>query len=420
MHWISGVVVLILCSCLNVTAQQTIDFFVVKGRVTDQEQRQEIPFVSVKVPETNIATITNAEGEFMLKIPAAYRESELEFSCMGYAVCRLPFSAFEGEKRKMVEMKMARIILPEVVVAQTEGAALMKKVFERIPVNYSPLPNQMVGFYRERIRKNGSYISIAEAVVDIYKAPYRSAESDQARIYKGRRSTDRSRMDTVLLRYQGGVTTALELDVVKNYEDIFTSDILLYYDFFCESVNMVGEKPNYVVAFRQKAGVKGPLLQGRFYVDSQSLAVTKVEFSMNLANREQATAVFLRKKPAGMKIRVEKADYLIQFRQKGGRWYFLNSRAELQLKCRWPKRWFNSNYSLVSEMAVTDWTNEAFNKFPRKERLSVRDVIVEKVADFEDGNYWENYNIIEPEQTLENAIRRLSRKLKSRECTYPL
>lgn len=417
MRWMILIEILFLCSCLQATAQNISGYFVVRGQVVDDGQGKEIPFATVKVMETNIATITNSDGEFLLKIPEEYRASGLEFSCVGYGVCQLPCRLFQEEERMVVRLKVAPIVLPEVLVTSIEGEELMRNVFRRIAYNYSPLPNQMVGFYRERIRKNGAYISIAEAILDIYKSPYNTGEKDQARIYKGRRSTDQARLDTVLFKYQGGVVTALELDLVKNYQEVFSEDIARDYDFYCESLSMIGEKPNYVVVFRQKPTVKEALLKGKFYIDTKSLAVTKVEFSVNLDNKSGATAIFLRKKPAGMKVRVEQADYLIQFRQKGGRWYFQNSRVEIRLKCRWAKHWFNSNYSLISEMAVTDWTNETFNKFPRKERLSSRDIIVEKIVDFEDENYWENYNIIEPEQSLENAIEKLSRKLKTRDKT---
>ena len=63
----------------------------------------------------------------------------------------------------------------------------------------------MTGFYRETIRKNRSYISIGEAVVEIFKAPYQNdLRYDAVRIYKGRKSNDVEKMDTVLFKLQGG------------------------------------------------------------------------------------------------------------------------------------------------------------------------------------------------------------------------
>jgi len=39
-------------------------------------------------------------------------------------------------------------------------------------------------------------------------------------------------------------------------------------------------------------------------------------------------------------------------------------------------------------------------------------VFSEKVTAFTDSEFWGDYNVIEPDQSIESAIRRLSRKLK--------
>ena len=90
----------------------------------------------------------------------------------------------------------------------------------------------MTAFYRETIRKNRTYVSIGEAAVEVFKAPYTSdLRFDAARLYKGRKSTDVARMDTVLFKLQGGITNALDLDLVKNTELILTIDAMKYYDY---------------------------------------------------------------------------------------------------------------------------------------------------------------------------------------------
>jgi lipocalin len=53
-------------------------------------------------------------------------------------------------------------------------------------------------------------------------------------------------------------------------------------------------------------------------------------------------------------------------------------------------------------------------KFPRNERIRSTDVIAEKVEHFLDPNFWGTYNVIEPDQEISHAIKRLSGKLKRR------
>jgi len=53
-------------------------------------------------------------------------------------------------------------------------------------------------------------------------------------------------------------------------------------------------------------------------------------------------------------------------------------------------------------------------KFPRNERIRSTDVIAERVEYFNDPNFWGDYNVIEPDQQINDAIKRLSDKLRRR------
>ncbi len=98
---------------------------------------------------------------------------------------------------------------------------IVEKAIARIGKNYENVPNLMTAFYRETIRKNRTYVSIGEAVVEIFKAPYNNdIRFDGARIYKGRKSSDVEKMDTVLFKLQGGPVSVLQLDIAKNTEAI--------------------------------------------------------------------------------------------------------------------------------------------------------------------------------------------------------
>lgn len=185
----------------------------------------------------------------------------------------------------------------------------------------------MTGFYRETIRKNRSYISIGEALVEIFKAPYQnSLRWDAVRIYKGRKSNDVEKMDTVLFKLQGGPTTTLYLDVVKNPEMFLTREALTQYDLELSNIAMIDDRSNYVINFYQKPSITTPLYRGRLFIDIETYAVAQAEFAFNLENKELATSMFIRKKPVGMQVTPELTSYLVRFREQDGKWYFNHSR----------------------------------------------------------------------------------------------
>ena len=91
----------------------------------------------------------------------------------------------------------------------------------------------------------------------------------------------------------------------------------------------------------------------------------------NLTNKEEAASLFIRKKPLGMDVTPEVATYMVKYREQDGKWYFAYSRAEVKFKVNWKKRLFNTNYTTMSEMAVTDRTDEEVIKFAGKDKLRI-------------------------------------------------
>jgi hypothetical protein len=66
----------------------------------------------------------------------------------------------------------------------------------------------------------------------------------------------------------------------------------------------------------------------------------------------------------------------------------------------------------MSEIAITDRTEEEVVKFASRERIRRGDIFMEELSAFADPDFWGDYNVIEPDQSIESAIRKLNRKLK--------
>jgi hypothetical protein len=386
---------------------------IIRGRVVDAETNQPLVFAGIAVQGSNVSTVTNLDGEFTLKLPEG-ETGKLEFSYVGYKNKEMALDEMKTNgQRNIIALETAMIPIKEVIVKPLVPEDIMEQVISRFDENYPLVANDMTGFYRETIRKNRSYISIGEAVVEVFKAPYQSdLRFDAVRIYKGRKSNDVEKMDTVLFKLQGGPTTTLYLDVVKNPETFLTREALEQYDLELASIVVIDDRTNYVINFFQKPSITTPLYQGRLFVDIETYAVAQAEFSFNLENKELAASMFIRKKPMGMQVTPELTSYMVRFREQNGKWYFTHSRAEVKFKVDWKKKLFNTNYTTMSELAITDRTEEDVIKFSNKERMKPSDFFTEEVAAFADPDFWGDYNVIEPDQSIEAAIRKLSRKVK--------
>ena len=390
------------------------NLIIIKGKVIDAGSRAPLVFATVAVKESNVGIVTNIDGEFTLKIGDLSTSKSLEVSFLGYKNKTILLSELKDNGSKnVIALEAAPIPIKEIVVKPLDPISIVQKAISNIPKNYESVPNLMTAFYRETIRKNRTYVSIGEAVVEIFKAPYdNDLRFDGARIYKGRRGSDVEKMDTVLFKLQGGPVSILDLDLAKNTETVLTREAMLNYDYKLTGVIEIDGKPHYVIDFIQKPSVEMPLFMGSLYIEMDSYAITEAEFGFNLANKEAAQSIFIRKKPLGMKVIPEIATYRTKYREQGGKWHFEYSRAEVKFKVDWNKKLFNTYYTTMSEIAITDRTDQEVIKFAGKDKIKYNDVFSDKVTAFTDKEFWGDYNVIEPDQSIESAIRRLSRKLK--------
>ncbi|HEX2969453.1 MAG TPA: carboxypeptidase-like regulatory domain-containing protein [Bacteroidales bacterium] len=388
------------------------DYITVRGKVIDAETGSPLVFATVALKESNVAIVTNIDGEFTLKLMPPVTNKSLEVSYLGFKNKVIALDNLKDGKN-VIALEAAPIPIREIIVKPTDPTLVVERAIDNIGKNYENVPNLMTAFYRETIRKNRTYVSIGEAVVEIFKAPYRNdIRFDGARIYKGRKSSDVQKMDTVLFKLQGGPVTVLQLDLAKNSEDVLTREAMKYYNYSLGGVIEINGKPHYIIEFLQKPDVDIPLFMGSLYIDMDSYAITEAEFGFNLSDKDKASEIFIRKKPLGMEVTPEIATYRTKYREQDGKWHFEYSRAEVRFKVNWKRKLFNTYYTTMSEIAVTDRTDQEVIKFAGKEKVRYNDVFSEKVNAFADPQYWGDYNVIEPDQSIESAIRRLNRKVK--------
>ena len=390
------------------------DYVTVSGKVIDAQTRVPLVFATVSVKDSNVGIVTNIDGEFSLKVSPEARE--LEISYLGYRNKIVVISSLNNNSTNIITLESAPIPIKEIVVKPVNPQFIVEQAISRISSNYETVPNQMTAFYRETIKKNRNYVSIGEAVFQIFKAPYSNdARVDGVKIYKGRQSSDVERMDTLFFKLQGGPITSLQLDIVKNTEAILTRDAMQFYNYSLSGVIEIDDKPHWIIDFMQKPYIEQPLFMGSFFIDTETYAITEVEFGFNLANREAATAIFIKRKPLGVSVYPEVATYRVKYLEQDGKLHFIYSRAEVRFKLDWRRRLFHTFYTTMIEIAVTDRTDQEVVKFANDEKVRSNDVFIEKVSAFTDREFWGDYNVIEPDQSIETAIRRLSRRLRFNE-----
>ncbi|MFA5850219.1 MAG: carboxypeptidase-like regulatory domain-containing protein [Bacteroidales bacterium] len=402
---------ILICLTVTLGAQE---YKSITGKVQDATTRKALNFASIQLQSTNISNVTNSEGVFVLKFTASTKADTLLISYLGYKSQRIPVSAFET-KELVVRMEPSISNLKPITIRPQDASTILKMALGRVDKNYITKPVQLTSFYREMIKKGNSYVSINEAVLDINKASYIGYRADQIGIYKARGNYDINRIDTLIVKFQGGPNSALDIDILKS--PFLGVDIPMLddvYDFKFATPVTIDDKYFYVVEFNQNTRQTEPFFRGKVYIESEQLAIARVEFSMNVEDNPSASAYFVKRKPPTLKMDVIYANYIVNYKQNNGLWFFDYSRTELKFHAKWDKKWFRSNYIISSEIAVTD-LSETERKIEVENRIKPRDIISNRVNDFTDDNFWEGYNIIEPDQSIENVISRIIKQLRKRD-----
>jgi len=395
----------------------TTKYSVYTGLILDAEEKTPLPFATIECEGLNIATVSNIDGEFILKIPKEKSVEKIKISYIGYKNMVEELARFKSGKTEKIFLTPTSVNLKEVTVRIEDAQGLIGQVLSNIRNNYSMEDMMMTAFYRETIKRKRNYVSISEAVVDIYKSAYNNEfRDDQAKLIQGRKSADVEKMDTVLFKIQGGPVTTLMLDVVKNPYILLSEEYYKIYNFHLTGVISMNDRLHYVVSFNQKSHVTAPFYNGKLYIDMDKLAITEAEFELNMDNEVEVAEMFIRKKPASMTVIPEKAAYRVKYTiTDDNKWYFSYARGEVKFNVDWEKKLFNTSYSTMSEIAITDRSDAEAVKFPAKERFRRSQVLDEVVYVFFDQDFWGSYNVIEPDQSIETAIKRLNRKFMKNE-----
>jgi len=382
------------------------------GKVIDNSTKKPVVFANVYLIGSSLGTVTNADGEFVLKVPVTELDRKVGFSYLGYNNKVIPVSELT-DKENVVRLELSAVSLDAVVIRTDDPVDLLGMAFRKIGENYKSDPEMLIGFYRETVKQNKSYVAVAEAVLDVYKSSYNSmVDYDRVQIYKGRKSQDVKKMDTLMFKLQGGPRTSFLLDVVKNPGELLSEDYLDNYNFRFAGFATIDGRDNYVIEFDQKENVELPLYKGRIYLDTKNMAFSRLEFSLSEKALVLASSDLVRKKPMDLRVDVLGADYLVNYRVLNDKWYLNHVRSELTFRCNWKKKRYNSTYTTALEMAVTDRDTININKSRYKDQSKANDIFADKVNSYKDENYWGEYNYIKPDESIESVINKLNRKLK--------
>ena len=386
---------------LAMFAQQVI----VSGTVIDDKTGQVLRQASVAAGRVSV--VTNEDGVFTLKLDG--KAKTVSVSHLGYKTRRIQIGNQEtGDQNLTIRLVPTSIQLREVIVRNEDPRRLVDIAIDKIPDNYSRVPELLKGFYRETAMKRRHYIYVAEGVEDLYKTPYnRGTARDRVAIVKGRRLLSQKQGDTLGVKVAGGPVQAVVMDLVKNREFLLNKEDLDAYRFSMAPLEFINDRQQFVVLMEPYFVTDHALFFGKLYIDAERLAFTRIELDLDMRDKDKATQTMLVRKPFGVRFKPRELSTVVDYRYEEGVTRISYLRNTFRFNCDWKRKLFSTSFTATCEMAVTDSQSDHVQPIASRNSFDSHDAYYDKVEYFLDPDYWSNYNIIEPSESLDKAIKRL-------------
>ena len=396
---------IILFALLSLSAWAQTDSlrlgYMVRGKVRDSETGRALESVHVTVPGRHHATVTNADGEFVLK--SDRRIEAVQFSFLGYKSQWVP-----AEQYLKVNLVREALVLPEASIVSGDPEKIVRAALARVEETYCPEPELLECFYRETVQKRNRYTYVAEAVARLYREEFAGQyyNNDASALEKSRLLVSQRKRDTLSVKTQGGPQMALNCDFLKSPALLFADDEMALYRFEMDMPTYIGDRLQFVIRMSPEYEADYALYYAVLYIDRENLTFTRIEASLDMKDRVKAIQAVLVSKPMSLRFFPEEVSIVLNYTPVGDKIRLEYFRSTMRFYCDWRKRLFKTHYTAVNELVVTDVLPNPV-PIPRRERFRSTDFLNDKAEEFQDPDFWADYNIIEPSESLEHAIGRL-------------
>ncbi len=388
-----------------------IERSILKGRVVDGRSGKPLSFATIALYGTTLGSVTNETGGFEFKLPPELGDPLLVVSYMGYKNMVAPVS-YPVNEELTIRLEKETIPLQEVIIRYTDPVMLLTEALKRIPENYLQDHSAMTAYYRESVKRNDRCMVFSEAILDVAKGPYDPfGAGDQVRIRKGRKITDLSSEDTVLIKLQSGIFTSLSLDVVKKRPDFLSDNFTGLYDLEFTDMMTYRNRLVYVISFKQKSHIPDPLFRGSIYLDQETLTILAADFEFNPELIHKDPGIFLVSRSPRIRIRPLMAKYHVDYRDQEGKYHLSQARAELQMKVRKRRRWIGARYRIAIDMAITGVDPQSRFRINLADRARPNTILSDQPFEF-DPQFWGIYNTIRPEANLLESLQLIEHNLQ--------
>ena len=278
---------------------------VITGKIINGEDKEALPFASVRLKNHPIGTISNEEGEFDFYIPKSKRNDTLSISFIGFNSYEIPLANID----RVLEITLtpSSNVLDEVILTEKDPLDYIKKALERLSENYPQENYQSIAYFRERFIENGAVINKDEAVFKTYypKAGDSAKNQHQLLLYKPEENPqqfqfmrewfeakqekrkkkaikkgeefDEEDYSTDMDITFGGPETVIDLDINNETDNYLNPKYFKKYEYsFGDETSLNGERL-VTINFKAKRTIDHKKDSGKILINTEDYAIVSIE-----------------------------------------------------------------------------------------------------------------------------------------------
>lgn len=380
------------------------------GKITDRETGEALQYATIGIRHRGKGTVTNSNGEFILKVTSQCINDTLSVSYVGYLSRSVTVRSLLGNDMT-ITMDRVFVSIPEIIVRFQDPLNIISKALAAIPDNYGTTPALLTGFYREGVYRKKEPQIYTEAVLQVFKSAYsKSLFGDQIKVLRSRKIENLDVKDTLAVRLKAGLSSTLSLDGVSELFDFMDPASAASYNYHMTDIVTFDDCNAYVISFEQKEWIEDPLMKGDIYINTDDYAIMLVEFEVNPLYVSKTSEAFISRLPNRFSMKPEYVRYRTQYRNIDGRYYLSHVRGDLGFLARGRKALFNSHFNVFFELAVTNHRTEDVHRFERVETAPVYSVFSNTVRGY-DSEFWKGFDFLKPEDDLVSALEKVNQRL---------
>lgn len=396
----------ILIGVLSAAAQENKR---ISGRVIDADTGDPLAFSHVGIFNTSFGTVSNAEGDFTLIIPAAYSNQKLSASYLGYELSSIPFDDITEDRTVIIKLKSTVTELPEMVFRAKEKS-IIEEAVEAIPQNHDQNEMQLRAFWRASIwNETDKYVQMTEYAFDMFRHGVLGEEENAMKILRGRVARDTSFFRDIGGMQIGVTPPSLFASSLLKEHPILNKKVRKKHSYKITDATSYNGRAVFVVSFQPKAKARGKLFEGKILLDTETLAFVKISFK-KLISEANPEKVFDGLSMASMvvglgKSTMDRYENELNYQYVNGKWYLSHAKYDINWTMRRAKQGITKPVTFKADFVVTDIQKENV-VVPPSEELASKSILERQVTKNTD-EFWKDYNYLKADNDFEELFQEI-------------